>query len=483
MLFTEPGFLFLFLPLLLVAYYAAPRSLRNVVLLVASIYFYSVGERVFVLVMIASILFNYGLGRLLDAARAPGTRRWLLVVGIVTNLGALAVFKYADFVVRSINAALASAHLGALPLPHLHLPIGISFFTFHALSYLTDIYRGEVKAMRSLPSFSLYITLFPQLIAGPIIRYKLIARQFTDRRETLAGFSEGVRRFVLGFGKKMLIANVVARVADQIFAIPTAKLTPSVAWLGMVCYSLQIYFDFSGYSDMAVGLGRMFGFVFPENFNYPYAATSITDFWRRWHMTLSSWFSDYLYVPLGGNRQGAPRTYRNLLIVFFLCGLWHGASWSFVVWGLFHGGFLILERVRLGALLERLPRPVRHAYVVVVFMVGWVFFRADTLGQALGFLASAVGLGPATGVEYFPRLYWDPKVGLAIVAGLVGCAPFLAALARGARRLSATAASRSMPLSPAVGATLELVGVGAVFFLSVMQSAAGTYNPFIYFRF
>ena len=486
MLFTEPSFLFLFLPVVLALYYLAPRSLRNLVLLVGSLYFYAVGEQFFVLVMVASILFNYGMGLALDRPRSVRARRLLLIAGIAVNLDGLAVFKYADFIVINLNKGLALVSGPTLAVPDLHLPVGISFFTFHALSYLIDIYRREVRAMRGLASFSLYITLFPQLIAGPIIRYKLIADQFEGRRETLSAFSEGVRRFVLGFGKKMLIANTVARVTDQIFAAPTGSLTSSVAWLAVVCYAIQIYFDFSGYSDMAIGIGRMFGFVFPENFNYPYAAASITEFWRRWHMTLSGWFRDYLYLPLGGNRAGSARTYRNLLVVFFLCGLWHGASWAFVVWGLFHGAFLILERVGLGRLLLRCPSFVRHAYALVVILVGWVFFRADTLTRALGVLRAMAGLSGASGREYFPALYADSRLTLALIAGVIGAGPLLPGLASAVSRrlaptLSASGGGRALLVATAEAGGLACLAM--VFFLSAMLSAAGTYSPFIYFRF
>jgi alginate O-acetyltransferase complex protein AlgI len=483
MLFTEPSFLFLFLPLVLGLYYLAPRLLRNAVLLLASLYFYSVGERLFVLVMIASILFNYGMGLWIDNTQPLRSRRILLVAGIVLNLGNLATFKYAGFITTNLNSLLQALHAPTFPSTDVHLPIGISFFTFHALSYLIDVYRRDVRAMRRLDSFALYITLFPQLIAGPIIRYKLIAEQFDGRRETVSGFSEGVRRFILGLGKKMIIANTVGQVADQVFAIPNALLTPGVAWLGIVCYTLQIYFDFSGYSDMAIGLGRMFGFVFPENFNYPYAARSITDFWRRWHMTLSNWFRDYLYIPLGGNQRGAVRTYCNLLVVFFLCGLWHGASWTFVIWGLFHGAFLIFERAGLGSLLRKLPQPLQQAYVVLVVSVGWVFFRADDFTQALGYLAAMVGLTAASGREYFVGLYLNSQLVLVFVVGFLASVPILPALSRLSERLQSRITALQGRWMSLFGATAELTCLAAVFFVSITLSAAGTYNPFIYFRF
>ena len=294
------------------------------------------------------------------------------------------VFKYADFLVGNLNALLGPLRLAPLSLPGIALPIGISFFTFQALSYVIDVYRREVPVQRNPFDLGLYIALFPQLIAGPIVRYHDVARQLVERVVTRQGFAYGVERFVVGLGKKVLIANTLAVQADLIFAIPADQLTAPVAWFGLVCYTLQIYFDFSGYSDMAIGLGYMFGFRFLENFSHPYVAQSITEFWRRWHISLSTWFRDYLYVPLGGNRGSALRTYRNLVLVFFLCGLWHGASWSFVVWGLLHGFLLVIERMGLGRLMARWPRALRHAWTLFFVMIAWVFFRADSLPQARG---------------------------------------------------------------------------------------------------
>jgi alginate O-acetyltransferase complex protein AlgI len=358
-----------------------------------------------------------------------------------------------------------------------NLPIGISFFTFQAMSYVIDVYRGEGKPQRNPINFALYIAMFPQLIAGPIVRYRDIAAQLIERRVTLEGFSEGVRRFVLGLGKKMLIANTVAQVSDQIFAVPTDQLTLGMAWLAVVCYTAQIYFDFSGYSDMAIGLGRMFGFRFLENFNYPYIARTITEFWRRWHISLSSWFRDYLYIPLGGGRVSAPKIYRNLVVVFLLCGLWHGASWSFVVWGLFHGAFLVIERIGLRVWLERRGVLLRHVYTLMVVMVGWVFFRAETLGSAVSFLAAMAGLGTGSGLEYHAGLYLDATVVTALAAALVGSMPWMPAL-------SAWFEARTRPAWLEAGVALgSYAGLIVVLLGCSALMAAGTHNPFIYFRF
>ena len=344
MVFSEPAFLFWFLPLLLGAYFLCPRAGRNALLLAASLIFYAWGEGGFVLVMLASIGMNYAFGLLIERRVSTHKTCAALWLGIIANLLLLAAYKYTGFVSSNLCGLLRWWGVDtADPLP-VHLPIGISFFTFQAMSYLVDVHRRQVPAQRNPLHVALYISMFPQLIAGPIVRYRDIARQIVDRAVTRQGFASGIRRFAIGLGKKVIIANSLAWPADQIFTIPNHELTTAVAWWGVTCYTLQIYFDFSGYSDMAVGLGRMFGFEFMENFNYPYIARSMTDFWRRWHISLSTWFRDYLYIPLGGNRRGRARTLVNLALVFFLCGLWHGASWTFAIWGLYHGLFLILER-------------------------------------------------------------------------------------------------------------------------------------------
>ena len=482
--FTAPTFLFLFLPVVLAGYFVTPKPLRNLVLLIASIIFYAEGERIYTLVMVFSILFNYAMGLVLQEAEWPPLRKALLIAGVMVNLGLLATYKYASFLTGNLNVLLGALHLGHVEVRRVHLPIGISFFTFHALSYVTDVYRREVRAMRRFDSFALYITLFPQLIAGPIIRYKIICNQFSDRKVTLDGFAEGVRRFVIGLGKKQLIANTVAITADQIFQAPhTSLLTPGVAWLGIVCYTLFIYFDFSGYSDMAIGLGRMFGFVFPENFNYPYVASSITDFWRRWHMTLSSWFRDYLYIPMGGNRRRPMRVYFNLLTVFFLCGLWHGATWSFVIWGLYHGVFLIFERIGAGKWVEEKLGPLRHAYVLVVVMVGWVFFNARDLSQAIFYLSVMFGLRQGTGLEYNVAMYLNPALILALGAGIIGSTPIVPWIRAAWDRAAVRAAQTGSLLLDVLGRGVSVALLAVIYVGCTMMSAHGSYSPFIYYRF
>ncbi len=470
MLFTEPAFLFLFLPVVLAAYFAVPSSWRNALLSAASFAFYAFGEYRFLPLMVLSIGLNYVLAIGIERTRGARWGRLVLAVGIASDLVLLLVFKYTNWLVADVDQVLRALHLRTLPVPSIFLPLGISFFTFHKISYKVDVYRGDTPAQRNALTLALYILFFPQLIAGPIVRYHDIADQLTRRPVRADGFAEGVRRFVLGLGKKMIVANTVAAVADAVFRLRPYELGPALAWLGIVSYAVQIYFDFSGYSDMAIGLALLFGFRFPENFDHPYASQSITEFWRRWHISLSRWFRDYLYIPLGGNRRGPARTYLNLLIVFVLCGAWHGASWEFIVWGLLHGSFLVLERLGLGALLERAPRLVRHAYTMLVVLVGWVFFRAGSLGGALGYLSAMFAVNHRTSFAYAPDLFLDPWVLTALAGGVVASFPVRGALASAMGPGPARELAAGMGLAVLFGASLLLI-------------AAGTYNPFIYFRF
>jgi alginate O-acetyltransferase complex protein AlgI len=485
MLFSAAIFLFLFLPVLLALYFVGPPCLRNLLLLSASLLFYVWGEKDYVVVLLTSIFLNYTMGLVLDDLQSKRSRRLAVTLAVTVNLGLLATFKYASFLTSNLNVLLTLLELPPVSVPKLHLPLGISFFTFHALSYVIDIYRREVRALKNPITFALYISFFPQSIAGPIIRYRDLASQLVHRTISREGFAEGVRRFILGLSKKMLIANTLAAPADAIFALPSEGLTAGLTWLGILCYTLQIYFDFSGYSDMAIGLAKMFGFDFKENFNYPYVSRSITEFWHRWHMTLSSWFRDYLYIPLGGNRCGRERTYFNLVAVFFLCGLWHGASWTFVCWGLYHGGFLVLERMKLSAWLDRMWPPVRFGYALLVVTVGWVFFRAKTFTQAASFLSAMAGLNAGGGVEFTPAVYLSTDVVVALLAGMIGSAPVLAWMQRVGP--AALAAGLRRPwLAPAMESAFagaSVLAYAVLLLASSMQLAAGTYNPFIYWNF
>jgi alginate O-acetyltransferase complex protein AlgI len=369
MAFSSNFFLFGFLPVVLAIYFLSPVALRNAVLLAASLVFYAFDTGWLVWLLIVSIVLNHLVAQ--GLVRLTGARRdALFVIGVALNLAALLHFKYTAFIWDTVASVLAFAKVTIGPAPQIELPIGISFFTFQALSYIADVYTHKVVPARSLLNFGMYHSLFPQLIAGPIVRYVEIADAVEHRETTLSRTLEGICRFCIGLGKKLIIADTVGSIADKVFALPSNELTFALAWLGLVCYTLQIYFDFSGYSDMAIGLGKLFGFDFPENFNQPYRSRSITEFWRRWHMTLSRWFRDYVYVPLGGNRHGPWRTYRNLVIVFFLCGLWHGAAFTFVVWGLYHGVLLIIERLYMARFGE-LPRgPLAWATTLLLVMIG-----------------------------------------------------------------------------------------------------------------
>lgn len=482
MLFTDPIFLFLFLPLLLGIYFISPGGMRNLVLVGASLTFYAFGENVYVCLLLLSVFINYSGGQALGRIQGPARRRFVLVVTIATNLLLLAVFKYAGFIVSNLNALISPFVSRQFSFPSLHLPLGISFFTFMGISYLVDVYRRQLKAQRSLTNFALYLTLFPHLIAGPIVRYGDIAKEIISRKTTAPQFAEGIRRLTVGFGKKMLIANTLGLTADRVFLLGSDQLTPAVAWLGALCYTLQIYYDFSGYSDMAIGLARLFGFHFPENFNYPYVSSSITEFWRRWHITLSTWLRDYLFFPLG-IRRPPWRVYLNLMIVFFLCGLWHGASWHFVLWGLYQGAFLVCERAGGLKLLQRAWGPLRHLYVMLVIVVGWVFFRAMDMSLGLIYLRAMSGGShvshPAIGLGY----YLTPELILVGTVGVIGCLPVVPLVTRWHERLVENLDGSTAVMVDGAGRLIRVAAVIAVFVSSAAMSAAGTYNPFIYFRF
>lgn len=378
MVFSSSIFLFLFFATTLAVYFFAREKLRNVILLLASLLFYAWGEPKNVWIMVASVVVNYVLGLLIEKKEAR--KKVFLVICVVYNIGVLFLFKYLNFAVDTWNS-LAGANI---QIARIALPIGISFFTFQIMSYVIDVYRKDVEAQKNIVDLALYISLFPQLIAGPIVRYVDVEKQIKHRTSTWERAYSGIIRFAVGFSKKILIADQLSSLVDVAFG----GTYPSILskWVGIIAYTLQIYFDFSGYSDMAIGIGKIFGFDFLENFNFPYISKSIQEFWRRWHISLSSWFRDYVYISLGGNRKGPVRTYINLFIVFFLTGLWHGASFNFIVWGLYYGVFMIIERIGWGKVLERLPAFVRHLYSVLIVVIGWVFFRADTLGAAVRYI-------------------------------------------------------------------------------------------------
>ena len=442
-------------------------GIRNDIILAFSLLFYAWGEPVAIGLLLASIAFNFSAAILIDARDGP-SRRWGLAVAVGTNLAMLGFFKYAAFVVASVASPFALLGV-ALPIPHVPLPLGISFFTFHCLSYVIDVYRRRIPANRSITEVSLYIALFPQLVAGPIVRYKTVARQLRRRRHTPLRAAAGLRIFVIGLAQKVLIADQVARLADTVFdRVDHPSLAE--AWGGLLAYTIQIYFDFAGYSTMAIGLGLVLGFTLPRNFRLPYASLSITEFWRRWHMSLSAWLRDYLYIPLGGSRHGPIRTYRNLVTVLVVCGLWHGANWTFVLWGAWHGAFLVIERLGLAAALARWPVALRWLYCTLTVMLGWVLFRAadpDRIGDMLGGLVGRFGLFD---LRYAVRVETMPG-NLAILA-LGCCLAVLPAVAR-PWRFARTRA----------GALLDNGLVLAMLAVSMLYVAAASYSPFLYFRF
>ena len=392
MVFSSLPFLFFYLPVVLLIYKLTPLKLRNLFLLLASLFFYGWGEPVYILIMFLSTAVDYTHGMLVERWRSDDRKARLAVASSVFfNLAILVFFKYWDFIAGNVNA-LTGLNLPIFGIP---LPIGISFYTFQTMSYTIDVYRQSAPVQRNVITFGAYVTLFPQLIAGPIIQYKTVAEQLVSRTENLEKFVSGVRRFTVGLAKKVLLANAIGELWDQ--ALASQSLTVAGAWLGLAAYAFQIYFDFSGYSDMAIGLGRMFGFHFEENFNYPYLSKSVTEFWRRWHMSLSGWFRDYVYIPLGGSRAGTAKQVRNILLVWTLTGLWHGAAWNFLLWGLYFGVLLLGEKFWWGKALERAPSPLRHLYAMVIVVLGWVLFRCEGLSAVGSYLGAMFGLSGGAG--------------------------------------------------------------------------------------
>lgn len=484
MIFPEPAFLYFFLPLLLALYAIVPKKGQNALLLIFSLIFYAWGEGWYIGVMLLSIGWNFWFGLLVEKKLHAQQRKQhgvsayqLLTFCVAGNLLLLGFYKYAGFLVEQINWVLGVFSV-SLPVPTLHLPIGISFFTFQALSYVVDVYRRVTPAQKSLLNLGLYISFFPQLIAGPIVRYETVALEIENRTVTLSSFAEGIRIFLVGLAKKVLLANTFAYTADQIFELPKEALTAPLAWLGICCYALQIYYDFSGYSDMGVGLGRLFGFHFPENFRTPYAATSMRDFWRRWHITLSTWFRDYLYIPLGGNKGSALRTTMNLATVFFLCGLWHGASLNFILWGLFHGLFLSLERVPGLQVVVKLPKVIHHAYVIFVVLMSWVLFRLEDMASIGWYYKSLFGFGGQGTQLYSIERYMQNDLLIALFFGILFSAP-IGSLVQEWMKKSVPQRKTVVPFVYVMSDTLLIL----LFVLSMMRIAASQYSPFIYYRF
>ncbi len=475
MIFSSLEFLCVFLPVVFIIYCIVPNHrVKNGILIAASLFFYAYGEPVYVLLMLGSVVANYLLA--LGIAKSKAHKKAVLAVAVAANIGVLAVFKYAGFLVDSMNGLFRLN----LPVPALALPIGISFFTFQALSYVIDVYREEVPAQKSFLKVLLYISFFPQLIAGPIVKYKDIYREIENRRQDRTEVVQGLQRFILGLGKKVLIANAMGEAADAVFTAGSSSINMAVAWIGALTYMLQIYYDFSGYSDMAIGLGKMFGFHFRENFTYPYGAASIKEFWRRWHISLSTWFKEYLYIPLGGNRKGRLRTCINKIIVFFFTGLWHGANWTFVLWGLWHGLFLLIEEYV--TVLKRLPRFVLRIYTLLVVCLGFVVFRADTLSQGL-FLIRQMFTGTSFTAESvsFAWQQLTPWTIVMFAAAVVFAAP-ARPIADRIRVILGSTTERSRNKRRRLQGTACVVSV-LLLCWCIVRLSGNTYNPFIYFRF
>ena len=466
MVFSSTIFLCVYLPLVLLGYYICPKKGRNLFLLIVSLVFYAWGEPKYVFLMIFSILVNYIFGRLMDKHRENKKRlKLMLVLSVVIDIGLLSVFKYTDFIITNVNAIFGAN----FDLLNIALPIGISFYTFQAMSYTIDVYRNDVRVQKNLIDFGMYITMFPQLIAGPIVRYADVQDQLAERSVTTADFFEGVMRFVVGLGKKVLLANQMGAVWSDIYALG-GDVSALMAWTGAIAYTFQIYFDFSGYSDMAIGLGRMFGFKFPENFRYPYQSVSITDFWRRWHITLSTWFKEYLYIPLGGNRRGLARQALNLLIVWSLTGFWHGAGWNFVMWGLYYFVILFIEKLFLLKALDKLPKFFRHVYALVLIIIGWVIFASDDVSVLLPYLGSMFGAnGAVGGMDVYTLL---TKAVLLIICCI--------ASTELPKKLFLSAAGA---MNEKAAFTLKSVLMIALLALSMILLIGDSYNPFLYFRF
>lgn len=473
MVFSSAVFLFVFFPLTLILYFMVGRSgdeekdiaKKNLILCLASLIFYAWGEPVYIVLMCLSIFFNYHLGLDMESHRNSSRKmKALLIFGVCFNLFMLGFFKYAGFIVSNLNSLFGTA----IEFEGLPLPVGISFYTFQILSYVIDVYRGQVRAQTKIVSFAAYISMFPQLIAGPIVQYSDIEKQLSHRTVTIDNFYEGIIYFIRGLGKKVLFANTIGAVYSDIISQGISDTSVVTAWICIICYTLQIYFDFSGYSDMAVGLGKMFGFEFVQNFNFPYKAVSITDFWRRWHISLSSWFRDYVYIPLGGNRKGTLRTIFNIFVVWSLTGLWHGAAWNFIAWGMFYGVLLILEKYVLKNILERVPVIFRHIGTLIVVMIGWVFFSSENMTQATDFIGALIGFGNGSFIDS-QAMYLLSENAFPIFA--------MSLSAVGVFEMISTREETR------VYKALKCVVYLVIFILCITFLVSETYNPFLYFRF
>ncbi|MEL0679612.1 MBOAT family O-acyltransferase [Clostridioides difficile] len=471
MIFSSLTFLFAFLPVVFILYFLVNDKLKNFVLLLTSLFFYAWGEPKYIFLMLGSIVVNYIFGLKVSSDNKKEQKLWL-TLSVIFNISLLVIFKYSNFFVDNFNA-LFNSHIS---IPTIALPLGISFFTFQTMSYVIDVYRKDGRVQRNIFDLALYVSLFPQLVSGPIVRYQTVDEQISKRIYSNEKFAVGVNRFICGLAKKVILANQLGMVADGVFSANIANLSIAESWLGIICYTLQIYFDFSGYSDMAIGLGKIFGFDFLENFNYPYISQSVSEFWRRWHISLSSWFRDYVYIPLGGNRVSPIKQYTNLFVVWSLTGIWHGANWTFLTWGIYYGILISIEKVFLGKLLKKVPQIFRHIYLILIVMIGWVFFRADNIVQASEFVQVLFGVGSSPICNNSFIMYIN-DYGYIIILSIIFAIPIIP-------KLKSILKSKTKKLVESNFVyMLHSTFLVALMFIVVVILINSTYNPFLYFRF
>lgn len=468
MIFSSLLFIYIFLPLAVILYYVTPKKFKNFIIVIMSLAFYGWGEPVYILLMIGSIIIEYIGTILIDKNRDDKEKsRFIFVTILVINISVLFFFKYYGFLIDNINAIFGTS----LKIRTLALPLGISFYTFKLISYLVDVYKGKAKVQKNIVNFGVYIAMFPQLLAGPIEQYSNMSKQLENRKETISKFGDGVEKFIIGLGKKVLIANNMATIWTQIKALPSGELSVLTAWIGIIAFTLQIYFDFSGYSDMAIGLGKMMGFDFSENFNYPYISKSITEFWRRWHISLSSWFRDYIYVPLGGNRCGKAVQIRNIFIVWFITGLWHGASWNFISWGLYFGILIFIEKIFLLKILNKLPGIVGNLYTMLLVIIGWVFFDIETLKGGLSYIGTMIGIG-SNGLKDNFSMYIINTNWIFLIIAIIGATPLMKKI------ITFLKEKCKIP-----GMIIVVIFCCLVVFISTAYLVNESYSPFLYFKF
>lgn len=467
MVFSSLTFLYFFLPITLLIYFVSPKAIKNFILLVTGLFFYAWGEPIYVLIMILSAAIDYTAGRIMNWKDNNKTARTIcLIVSVLMNVGLLGIFKYSSFFITNINAVFGTS----ISDPQLPLPIGISFYTFQSMSYTIDLYRRKIKVQKNLINFMAFVTMFPQIVAGPIVTYDEVAERLDDRKTTVDDIADGIAVFVKGLGKKVLLANNIGLLWSQVKAMDYTQISVFTAWIGIIAFAFQIYFDFSGYSDMAIGLGKMLGFEFPQNFNYPYTSKSISEFWRRWHITLGSWFREYVYIPLGGNRNGTARTIFNLAVTWALTGFWHGASWNFMLWGIYFGILIILERFVYGKFLAKLPKILGIFYTFVLVLFGWVLFETATLKDAFNYFKAMFG---ATGTFYDVKAtYFLVTYGVVLVLCIIGSTQLVK---KGAEYVTKFSTKLSLSVRPLIQLAIML--------LSTAYLVNETYNPFLYFRF